>query len=649
MIDTMRAIFRYIYKLFFRDVNVEIGDSDVATVVSVWCLPKTSMAVLRKYGWKGFLRKARSYVRIVLTNLVKRPGWLMLKIIYEDGYESWIRKNEQHDKNLIDSEIRAFTLKPKISVIVPVHNVDPIWLNKCVLSVIRQHYQNWELCMYDDASTNKETLRALRKWANFDKRIRVHYGKDNKNISLASNAAISFATGEFIAFLDDDDELSPNAFFEIAKAVNFNPNLDFIYSDEDKITTTGRRTEPFFKPEWSPDLLLSMNYTCHLSVFRKDVIDRIGGLRQGYEGAQDYDLTLRVAESIPSGNIHHVPKILYHWRKIPGSTSERFANKSYADEAARSAIEDHLSNNSEPASVSYGIFPGTYRVKREIRLREKVSIIIPFRDQADVLKKCVESVLRKTLYENIEIILVDNQSTKPETAEYLTHVSSLPQVKVIQFDAPFNFSAINNFAVSKAEGKYVLFLNNDTEVLSEGWLDAMLEHAQRDEIGVVGAKLLYPNDTLQHAGVVMGMGIAGHAFKYFPAETTGYFSFPGVIRNYSAVTGACALLRKDLFELVGGFDEKNLAVAYNDVDLCLKLLKKGYRNIYTPYAVLYHYESLSRGSDEDLKHSNPEKFARVVSERRYMSQKWHEYIEGDPYYSPNLTRMREDFGIRHER
>ncbi len=603
-------------------------------------LYKEALAVLKREGFIIFIKYTFKYI------LYGRKYFLQIENILND-YQKWIQKNENWDERKIKKEIKDFKYKPKISIITPVYNIDLKWLDKCIQSVKNQFYENWELCLHDDASTKKETIRCLKKWEKQDKRIKISYGKVNQHISGASNEALKLATGEFIALLDDDDEFSSNALYENVKLLNKHPEADFIYSDEDKITEDGKREEPFFKPDWSPDLFLSMNYICHLGIYRKSIIDKIGGFRKGYEGSQDYDLVLRFIEKTTPEKIFHIPKILYHWRKIEGSAANSVDSKNYAYVAAKKALRDYVRRNNIIGEVENGYNIGTYRIRRKIINTEpKISIIIPFRDQVKILKKCVGSILNKTEYDNFEIILVDNQSKEKLTKNFLESIKNNPKLKILKYNKPFNFSAINNFAVKKARGEYLLFLNNDTEVINKEWLSAMVEHVQREEVGAVGAKLIYPNDTIQHAGIIMGLGIAGHAFKHMSINENGYFFQSNVIKNYNAVTAACMLTKKKLFESIGGFNEKNLAVAYNDVEYCLRVRKLGYLIVYTPYSKLYHYESLSRGNDNDLKHSNLKKYKRVIAEREYIRKRWKNIINNDPYYNPNLTLDREDFSLR---
>lgn len=610
-------------------------------------LAKKGYDVFEKKGTKAFFWSFYKYILHGRGYFKTKPQLEKTKT----DYEIWMEKNEKWDKEKIEEKIKNFKYKPKISIVTPVYSVDPKWLNRCIESVRNQFYENWELCLYDDASTKEETIKCLKKWQKKGEyRIKISFGKENQHISGASNEALKLATGEFIALLDNDDELAPIALYENVKLLNEHPEADFIYSDEDKIDEKRNRVEPYFKPDWSPDLFLFQMYTCHLGTYRKSIIDEIGGFRKGFEGSQDYDLVLRFIEKTSREKIFHIPKILYHWRKIAGSMAGKETAKDYTSVSAGKALKDYLKRNKIEGEVLDGKFPGTYHVKRKILGNPKVSIIIPFKDQADALKVCINSILEKTHYKNYEIILVDNQSKEQKTFDYLESVKNNSVIRILHFDKPFNFSAINNFAVRKADGEYILFLNNDIEVISEGWLSSLLEQAQRKEIGAVGAKLLYPNDTIQHAGVVMGLGVAGHAFKYFPADKYGYFSHLHLIKNYCCVTAACLMMKKKLFEEIGGFDENNLAIAFNDVDLCLRLFEKGYYNIWTPYTELYHHESLSRGDDGDknLKQKDPEKYKRVKAENDYMKKKWAKYIKNDPFYSPNLTKTREDFGLRLE-
>lgn len=563
-------------------------------------------------------------------------------------YSTYLKQHHltESDLNTMKVEIKSLKYSPKISIITPVYNVDNIWLEKAITSVINQIYENWELCLVDDASTKPYILDTLEKYQKRDNRIKIKILTENQGISGASNEALALARGKFVGFLDHDDELSVNALFEMVKLLNEHPDADMIYSDEDHIDSKNRLTDPYFKPDWSPDLFLSSMYTCHFSVYRRKIIEEIGGFRKGFEGSQDYDLVLRLTER--TDRIYHIPCILYHWRKIRGSTADRYEAKAYANPGAVRALEEALKRRNIKGEVLAGRFPGLFRIKRKIIGNPGVSIIIPTKDHIDLLRRCIDSIRRRTLYDNYEIIIIDNNSKEQHTREYLASISKMHNISILKYDNSFNFSAINNYAAKYSYTEYLLFLNNDTEVISPEWISAMLEHAQRKEVGVVGCKLLYPDNTIQHTGIILGisgekavLGIAGHSHKRFLNGAHGHFNRPHSIQNISAVTGACMMIRKEVFDEVGGFDEK-LSFAFNDVDLCLKIREKGHLIVYTPYAELYHYESKSRGYE-----NTPEKIKRFSGEFKYMREKWGKTIDkGDPYYNPNLSLEFEDFRIK---
>jgi O-antigen biosynthesis protein len=567
-----------------------------------------------------------------------------------DDYSIWQQENETYDEDEVQTEIEQWSVTPTVSVCVPVYNAPVTWLDECVQSVVEQWYPHWELCLYDDASTETATieyLRALEK--NGDSRIRVIFGKENRHISEATNAAAECATGEYIGLLDNDDTIAPWALFEVVRTMQVAEEMPkILYSDEDKLTEEGVRRDPFFKPEWSPETILSIMYTSHFSVYDTQLYRELGGLREGFEGAQDYDLILRASERVKESEMVHIPAVLYHWRAVHGSTAQGVHQKSYAHENGKKALEAAVKRRGWNATVQDGHGFGRYRVQFVTPdPAPRVSIIIPFRDKVQLLKQCVDSVLEKTDYPNYEIILVNNDSVEPEMLAYLNKMREHENIRILDYPHPFNYSAINNFAVRETDSPYILLLNNDTEVISREWLSAMMEHAQRDEIGAVGALLLFENGMVQHAGVVLGIGgVAGHAFKYLNPETPGYFSQLRIVRNVSAVTGACLLTRREIFTAVGGLDEKNLAVAFNDVDLCLRIHSAGYRIVYTPYARLYHYESISRGNDDELYKENPEKYARVKKEFEFMRKRWGNQLFTDPCYSPHLSLVHEDYRIR---
>ncbi len=549
-----------------------------------------------------------------------------------DPYQMWLERHALTPQQLRRSatEAKTFAYQPTISIVTPVYNTAEIWLRKAIESVQNQIYPHWELCLCDDGSTASHVSQVLAEYAERDKRIRVLVRTQNGGISAASNGALTLATGEFVGLLDHDDEITPDALFEVVKRLNESPDLDFIYTDEDKLSPEGHRIEPFFKPDWSPDLLLSMNYITHFSVMRRSLIEEVGGFTEGLDGSQDHDLFFRLSEK--TQKISHIAKPLYSWRKIPGSAASDTQAKPYAHIAGERALEQHLRRQGIAAEVLPGLVsPSHRRAHYQIIGQPLISIIIPIRDKVELLQRCLTSIEEKTTYRNFEIIIVDNHSEKPETLSYL---AQLPHT-VVQAPGPFNYSLINNVGVAHARGEFLLFLNNDIEVIAEDWLTAMLEHAQRSQVGAVGAKLLYPDRTIQHVGVVLGVGgVAGHVFLRLPEDSTHYFGLFQVVRNCSAVTAACMMMRKSVFDEVGGFDE-HVKVAYNDVDLCLRIREKGYVIVYTPYALLYHFESSTRKSLHPL------------SDEGYVRQRWAKaFQEGDPYYNPHLTLERPDYTLR---
>jgi glycosyltransferase involved in cell wall biosynthesis len=532
---------------------------------------------------------------------------------------------------------------PVFSVIMPIYRTPLEYLQLAVKSVLEQTYPHWQLCICDDASGDAEITEYLSGLANDDKRIRFLAHDTNQHISAASNTAIGLATGDYVAFLDHDDALTPDALFEMASAIRLNPKLSLIYSDEDIISADGEPINPHFKPDWNYDLVCAVNYVCHLLVIRRDLIARCGGLRKGYEGAQDFDLILRASEQISRDKIAHIPRVLYHWRAIAGSTAWNVNSKPYATEAGLLALEDHISRCQIPATASAADLPTTYRLKYHVPVPcPSVSILIPTYNNLRVLKNCVDTLLARTMYPTWELLIVDNRSDDPDALQYLEEIAS-GKVRVIQYPHAFNYSAINNFAVAHCASDIVVLLNNDTEICHHDWLDEMVAQAMRPGIGAVGAKLFYANDYIQHAGVLLGMGhdrVAGHAFKGFHKDELGSLARTRLTQEYSAVTAAGLAITRDKYLEVGGLDEENLAVAFNDVDFCLRLMEAGYVNIWTPYAQMYHYESYTRGYDV-----TDEKRARFEVERDYMHSRWGEKLARDPFYNPNLTRDYDNFGL----
>ena len=568
-----------------------------------------------------------------------RKTWVTIdhKKGFSNDYQRWIQEFERPQDQLIEIKLATLKYRPLMSIVVPVFNTEPAALEAAIQSVLAQSYTNWQLCICDDGSTRVDTKEVLRRFAEQDTRIHVVFREQSGGISAASNSALELVKGEYVGFLDHDDTLAPHALAWVVEALNRNPEIDLAYSDEDKLNLRGQRYEPFFKPDWSPDLLRSTNYICHFLVVRKALLDRIGGFDSDCDGSQDYDLILRATEA--ASVIEHIPRVLYHWRAIPGSTAASLDNKTYAIEAAKRALERHCARTAPGARVEPGLVTGWWRVRYPIPEGTRVSIIIPSGGKAGALRTNLDSIFEKTTYRQFEIVIADN--SKGNTIEKLVgeYIRAGRPVRYIDWrNQPFNFSAINNAAARQCDSPVLLFLNDDTSVIAPDWLEAMLELAMRPEVGVVGAKLLYPDGRIQHAGVVMGMyDNCGHAFTGLDGTTPHYFAFSHIIRNVSAVTGACLMVRAQLFWEVGGFDEQTFAVAFNDVDLCLKIGARGYRVLFTPYALLYHFESLSKTS-KDLVPDSEEVLA--------MRTKWGSVIQADPYYNPNLTRNKADYSLR---
>ncbi len=540
-------------------------------------------------------------------------------------YNEWISKFEKIEK------YQSQKYEPLISILIPVYNISEELLSKCLDSILNQYYQNFEICLVDDASTKEETIETLKKYQKIDKRIRVQFNKQNGHISKTTNAALKMASGEFVALMDDDDELAVNALSEVVLALNKNKKLDFIYSDEDKLNLEGKRCDPHFKPDYSPDTLLSLNYISHLGVIRKSLMIEVGGEETGLEGAQDYDLYLKIVEK--TNNICHIPKILYHWRMVEGSTSMTIDNKNYAKDNGKKAIENALKRRKINGSVVKDEKSSYYIVNYDLKKEPLVSIIIPTRDYAETLETCLKSLFNLTSYKNYEVIVVNNNSEKEETfALFKKYQEKYKNFKVLDANYEFNYSKINNDAVKKCDGEYICLLNNDTEIISPDWLNVMVGYASQEHIGTVGPKLLYPDDTVQHAGIILGLGgVASHAYIGSSKDDPGAYGRLRVPYDYAGVTAACLVVSKKKYLEVGGLQE-DLKVAYNDVDLNIKLLEKGYYNVCTPQVMLHHFESKSRGLD-----TTPEKLSRFYKEQNYMYEHWIKLIENDPFYNLNFS------------
>lgn len=556
----------------------------------------------------------------------------------ETKYNNWISKNILSQEEIEEQTNTKFEYSPLISIITPLYNTPKEFFIDYLESIKNQTYSNWEICIVDASEKKLEYIENLIK---NDSRIKYKKLEENNGISENSNQAIKMANGEFLALIDHDDVIEKNALFEVVKALNENKETDFIYTDEDKFEgDLKNRYFPFFKPDFSPDFLRSNNYICHLSVIRKELVEKVGLFRKEFDGAQDFDLFLRVTEQ--TTNIVHIPKVLYHWRTHNLSTSQNMETKMYAIEAGKKAIEEQCKRLNMKAKVYEEKPLGLYRVKYELEEKPLVSIIIPNKDSIKYLKTAINSVLKST-YTNYEILIVENNSKNSKTFKYYDIIQKNPKIKVIKYtEKGFNYSKINNFAVKQAKGKYIVLLNNDIKVITPDWLEEMLGICQRNEVGIVGAKLLYYDKTIQHAGVVIGMGgIAGHVNRTISEKEPGYFGRTKIINDFSAVTAACLMTKKQLYEKVEGLDEK-FAVAFNDVDFCMKIRKLNKLVVYTPYAKLYHYESKTRGYED-----TPEKKKRFESEIQLFKEKWgKELKEGDPYFNKNLDLYSEQCEIK---
>ena len=596
----------------------------------------------RRTWLKRFVRLGTAPVRWAWTKRKAKDGpppeaRHQLVMIPQDEYVRWMAKFEPTKAELTQQRAHRFSRSPKVSLIVPVFNPSAEFLTAMIESVTNQTYANCELCLAD-ASTATHVKPILER-AKSDPRIKIQFLNENLGIAGNSNAALSMATGDLIGFLDHDDTLAPNALFEIVSASLKNPKVDVIYSDEDKLDRTGQRMEPLFKPDWSPETLRSRNYLCHLTVITKSLLDEIGGFRDGFDGAQDYDLFLRATEA--ARQILHIPKILYHWRAHDGSTAANHAAKSYAFDAGKKSVEEHLVRSRVEGTVSHTAIHGTYRVSYKLKSLPKVSVVIPNKDHPEMLARCVDSV-RNSSYVNTEIIVVENGSSQPETQKYYRELAAQPNARILSWDKPFNYASVNNFAAAHATGDLFLFLNNDIESIQPDWLESLVRQAVQPGIGAVGAKLLYPDDTIQHAGIVIGMGgVAGHRYVNFPRDAHGYHQRLTFTQNVAACTAACLLVPRYAFEKVGGFDE-GFVLAFNDVDFCLQLLTAGYRVVWTPDAELYHLESKTRGQEDTV-----EKQKRFKREYDLFMAKWSGFVQsGDPFDSPHFRLDRVDVALK---
>ena len=600
--------------------------------------------ILRNEGVQGLQARISNAER--LLNVPAAAAQAALLQPGEDPYHGWLRLYDPTDKAAmaaLGQKIEDLGITTTFSVVMPVYNPPLDYLRQAIESVQAQVYPHWEICIADDASPNAAVRELLTELAAQDPRIKLVFREKNGHISAATNSALEIATGDYIALMDNDDLLPPHALAYMALAAHQHPQAGLIYSDEDKVTEDNVRQAPYFKCQFNYELFLSQNMISHFGVYRRSVLEEIGGFRVGYEGAQDWDLALRVIEKVGPENIVHVPRVLYHWRIFPGSTALALEEKDYALKAQIESITSHLQRIGKPDTQVYpapGI-PGLLRIKH--RLPDPlplVSIVIPTRDRVELLSMCVNSILEKTAYPNYQIVVVDNGSTDEKALAYLDSIAKDERVKVIRADIPFNYSALNNLGVAQTDGEYLVLMNNDIEITQTDWLEEMLAFACQPDIGCVGAQLWYPNNTLQHGGVVLGIGgVASHAHKGIPRGNFGYFGRASAHQMFSAVTAACLMIRKSTYQAVDGFDE-TLKVAYNDVDFCLKVRAQGLRNLYNPFASFIHHESASRGSDQEG--SNQQ---RLAAEAAIMKQRWGALIADDPAYSPNLTLLGDDFSM----
>lgn len=624
---------------------IRFEPTDRACVFALGSITAREVSVARVLG-RGLLRNPLGFLKALFS--LPRSGYAEFRnrIVkfcqaVPDTYGIWIQRfDTRHpaDEAAIRAHCARLAWKPKISVVMPVWNTPETYLRAAIESILAQLYPDWELCIADDASTKPHVNTVLREFAARDSRIKLVTHAQNGRIARASNSALALATGEFIALMDHDDTLANHALYMIAAELNTHPDADILYSDEDKMDEDGDRFDPFFKPDWDPERIYAQNYINHLGVYRTSLVRDLGGFREGFEGSQDYDLALRAVARTRADRIRHIPVVLYHWRIFPNALTFSMTQRDKATDAARRALREHFAEKGETVEIASDDIALTYRVRRPVFVpAPRVSLIVPTRDRLSLLKPCIEDLLNKTDYPDVEVIIVDNGSTEPETLAFLAAIAAHPKVRVLRIEGPFNFSALNNSAARIATGEILGFINNDIAVIAPDWLHEMVSQLTPQDVAVVGAKLYYGNDTLQHGGVVLGIGgVAGHAEKHAARKAFGYFGQLQATRSISAVTAACMLIRRKVFEEVGGFDEVNLAVAFNDVDLCLKVRAAGHRIVWTPYAALYHLESASRGADTD-----PAKAKRFEREVLYMLRRWGPVLEQDPYYNPNLALTSE--------
>lgn len=560
------------------------------------------------------------------------------------GYDEWVARYDTLGTAAIEAlqaRLAALADRPRFAVLMPVYNPPIEYLRQAIDSVRAQIYPEWELCIVDDASTDAAVAALLTEAAASDPRVRCLRRPANGHIVAASNDALAMARSPFVALLDHDDVLRPHALLLLAEALQRRPDAQVLYSDEDKLDIEGRRHDPYFKPDWNPELLLAQNYLAHLVSYRTERVREAGGFRAGFEGAQDHDLALRCTEGLQAGQIVHIPHVLYHWRQHGGSTASRNAVKPYAQAAGLRAVQEAVARRGLAAAVTADRH-GWYAVRPQaLQPSPSVTIIVPTRDGMDTLPRCVRSLLEKTDHANWRLTVVDNGSADPRFLDYLAALAADPRCRVVRDARPFNFAALNNDAVAGADTEFVALLNDDTEVLSPDWLTQMVGWAALPDVGAVGARLWYPDMSLQHGGVVLGIGgVAGHAHRHLGREAVGQRGRGVLLQSFSAVTAACLVVRRSHYLQVGGMDAEHLAVAFNDIDFCLRLRARGLRNLWAADVQLIHYESASRGSDRHARHRQ-----RHAREAAVMQQRWGDLLRRDPAYNPNLSLEGENFEL----
>jgi glycosyltransferase involved in cell wall biosynthesis len=613
-----------------------------ATLLSLWQHRSAVNTRPQALGAKG-VRLAKYCYKHGLRATIERleqglSDWM-------NNYQAWAALNgalSEADEAAIRAHIGHFRARPTFSILMPVYNTEAKILKEAIASVRSQLYPHWQLCIVDDASDAPHVAEILAAAAQADARICVRRRQQNGHICRASNDALDMAQGEFVVLFDHDDLLTPHALYLLAHELEAHPEAQILYSDEDKISQEQGRYSPYFKHDFDPDLLLGQNCVSHLGCYKTARVRAIGGFRVGYEGSQDHDLVLRASAGLPHTAIRHIPQVLYHWRAIEGSTATAATAKSYAQTAGLRAVQDHLNRQGTGAKACPTADPGLYRIRYPVpEPRPLVSVIIPTRDRVDLLRQCIDSLRQQTDYAPLEILVVDNDSTCAKTLAYLKLLAGEPDVQIIRAPGPFNYAAINNRAAALAKGDILCLLNNDIEAIEPGWLTEMVSHVLRPDVGVVGARLLYPDGkTIQHGGVILGVGgIASHAFQRETLSSANHFGNDRLVRRYSAVTGACLMVQKSVYEQVGGLDPA-LKVAYNDIDFCLRVGAKGLGVVWTPFATLLHHESASRGSD-----TSPDKAQRFAREQQLMQRRYGEVLVADPHYNPNLTLTAENFSL----